>query len=241
MAMSNEVTRRLLDLNRAFYDHFAEEFAATRAKPQPGFHRLLDYLLEPCASLLDVGCGGGRFGAFVLEHRDLERYVGVDFSRRMMAMSPQDPRFVYHERVIGQEGFLDGLGRFEAVACLAALQHIPGSDRRTKALAEMGRHLAPGGRLLISTWQFLDSERQRKKIAPWSAAGLTVNDVEQHDYLLTWKRGGRGLRYVAYIGPDEVNRMTAVGGLEVIAQFHSDGLEGNLNLYTVCKRREAPR
>ena len=100
-------------------------------------------------------------------------------------------------------------------------------------MAGMGACLSPGAHLALANWQFVDSERQRRKIQPWSAAGIETSEVEAGDYLLSWQRGGRGLRYVALVDGDETQRLAAEAGLRVVARFRSDGREGNLNLYTI--------
>jgi hypothetical protein len=58
----------------------------------------------------------------------------------------------------------------------------------------MRRLLLPEGRLLLSNWQFATNSRQRRKQLAWSTAGLEPADVEPGDYLLSWQRGGLGLR-----------------------------------------------
>jgi hypothetical protein len=97
----------------------------------------------------------------------------------------------------------------------------------------MGSHLQKEGRLCLSTWQFLDSERQRRKIVGWNELGLEPDVLEEGDYLLTWRSGGFGLRYVAFIDLAAVKRLAQEAELALIAHFHSDGREGNLNLYTI--------
>ncbi len=101
----------------------------------------------------------------------------------------------------------------------------------------MAARLAPGGRVALANWQFTASERQRRKIRPWSEAGITAADVEEGDYLLSWQRGGYGLRYVALLDESETRRLAAAAGLRVVESFRSDGREGELNLYTVLAER----
>ena len=82
--MKKAIIQKLLRINRQFYDSLADSFAETRATPHPGFTLLLDFLPLNLASLLDVGCGNGRFGHFLDQHRPLKRYVGVDFSTELL-------------------------------------------------------------------------------------------------------------------------------------------------------------
>lgn len=231
--MDADVAARLLALNHAFYAHLADPFARTRAGPQPGFSRLLAYLPQPCPRLLDVGCGEGRLGRFLLDHQAIDRYVGIDFSEDLLRHARAETNGTYYVRDLSRPDGLAGLGTFPAIASLAVLQHIPGREQRIRLLQEMGNHLESGGHILLSTWQFLDSERQRRKIAPWGAADLAKEDVETNDYLLTWHSGGFGLRYVAFIDLDEMKTLATGANLRLVDHFRADGREGDLNLYTI--------
>lgn len=232
--MNEAVIERLLTLNQDFYRQFAQPFVETRAKPQEGFFKLIDYLPQSAGHLLDVGCGDGRFGRFALEHGLVGRYTGVDFSADMLqAAREMTEGGEFFQRDMSQPDFLAGLGSYELISCLAAMQHIPGRERRLGLLQEMARHLSPNGRIVLSNWQFLDNKRQQRKITDWQHIGLTSGQVEKNDYLLTWQRGGTGYRYVSFIDGEETRALAETAGLRCLAQFRSDGREGNLNLYTI--------
>lgn len=236
--MREGIVQRLLALNQGFYDGQAASFAASRAQPQPGFERVLAFLPQPCARLLDVGCGEGRFGRFLQEHQPVAHYAGVDFSAELLAIAQtQMVQGRFYRRDMTQAGFLAGLGQFEAVVCLAALHHIPGKQNRVRLVREMAAVLAGNGRLILSTWQFLDSERQRRKVRDWAEIGLDAADVEAGDYLLSWQRGGFSYRYACLIDVAATAELAHAAGLEILHQFRSDGKEGDLGLYTVLARK----
>jgi 2-polyprenyl-3-methyl-5-hydroxy-6-metoxy-1,4-benzoquinol methylase len=229
--MDEALVRRLVALNEAFYARFAAPFAASRAAAQPGFTHLLPYLPAGRPRLLDVGCGDGRFGRFLAKQGVAVEYVGIDFSADLLVAATGPGRFV--RRDLSRAGSLDDLGRFALIVCLATLQHIPGWANRARMLAEMGACLEPGGHIALANWQFTASERQRRKIRPWAEAQIDAATLEAGDYLLSWHRGGYGLRYVALLDEAETQRLADAAGLRVVAQFYSDGREGNLNLYTL--------
>ncbi|MEJ2748842.1 MAG: class I SAM-dependent methyltransferase [Anaerolineae bacterium] len=235
--MTPEVAQKLLALNREFYAALADPFAATRETPQPGFARLRAALPGPVCTVLDVGCGNGRFGHYLQQHNALSHYAGVDFSSELLAHAALRVPGDYFQRDLSQPGCLDGLVQYDVVACLAVLQHIPGYESRLRLLREMkeraGGSRAANGRIFLSTWQFMDSERQRRKLRDWAEVGLNPADVEPNDYLLTWQREGFGLRYVCFVDEAETTRLAEAAGLRILDQFRSDGQEGNLNLYTV--------
>ena len=97
-------------------------------------------------------------------------------------------------------------------------------------------HLLPGGRLLLSSWQFLDSERQRRKVRAWGEIGLADESVEANDYLLSWQRGQTALRYVCYLAEDALREQADQLGCSILAAFRADGREGDLNLYMVWQK-----
>jgi 2-polyprenyl-3-methyl-5-hydroxy-6-metoxy-1,4-benzoquinol methylase len=241
----DEVVAQLLALNQKFYDTQAASFAASRTQPQPGFGKLLAYWPQPGGSLLDVGCGEGRLGRFVQSHRSLEQYVGVDFSAELLEIAQSQLNNVgstqidFYQRDMTRSDFLAGLGQFDVIACLAALHHIPGRDNRVRLVQEMTEHLSENGRLILSTWQFLDSQRQRRKISDWSEIGLSATEVEPNDYLLTWQRGGFSYRYACMIDAAATAVLARAADLRVLHQFRSDGQEGDLSLYTILTKEVA--
>jgi SAM-dependent methyltransferase len=238
--MKLEVAQKLLALNREFYGSLADPFAATRETPQPGFDRLREALPSSSFDLLDVGCGNGRFGHYLQQYSQLSHYAGVDFSSELLAHAALRVPGDYFQRDLSQPNCLAGLVEYDVVACLAVLQHIPGFANRLRLLKEMRERLkeAGDGRILLSTWQFMDSPRQRRKLRDWAEIGLADVDVEPNDYLLTWQRDGFGLRYVCFVDAAETAKLAQAAGLRILDQFRSDGKEGDLNLYTVLGRTD---
>ncbi len=236
--MPPHVEQQLLALNQEFYNLQAADFAASRDHYQDGYLRLLPYLPVPCSRLLDIGCGEGRFGRFLQEQQAIEQYSGLDGSAGLIAIAREKTAGTFYLRDIARPGFLADMGTHPAIACLSTLQHIPGRKSRRRLLQEIAAHLKPAGVLFLANWQFSTNPRQQRKIMPWSTIGLTDQDVEPGDYLLSWQRGGTGLRYVAEIDLPATRQLATAAGLEHVAHFRSDGREGNLNLYTIWRRPE---
>lgn len=233
--MSPAVAGQLVALNQTFYARLAEPFARSRQAPQPGFARLRTYLLRPGPALLDVGCGEGRLGRYLWAQQAISAYAGVDFSEALLDQARASVAGQFWQRDLTRPGCLDDLGQFGAIACLSTLQHVPGRGNRQRLVAEMAAHLVPGGLLLLANWQFLDSPRQRRKLADWAAIGLAPDDVEAGDYLLTWQRGGFGLRYVCLLDLAATEGLVVPAGLQLVDHYRSDGREGDLNLYSIWR------
>lgn len=233
--MIPEVAERLYKINRDFYRQFAASFAETRDQPQPGFIRLVPFLPMAKNDVLDIGCGEGRFGRFLSSQGALTSYSGLDFSTELLFRAENKVNGRYFIRDFSQSDWHNDLETYDVVACLATLQHIPGALRRVEFLSQMSELLKPDGRIFLSSWQFPSSSRQRRKIIPWEEIGLTTRDVEPDDFLMSWQRGGRGIRYVNYIDSSSLKTLSQGAGLTMEHTFRSDGKEGDLNLYAVLK------
>lgn len=231
--MDDRVVRVLVQLNRDFYHQFGVSFAESRITPPPGYLKILSGLSpENTHNVLDIGCGDGRFSRFMFDHGLSAPYTGVDFSDSLLSLSTsQAGRFICRD--LSEPDCLAGLGSFDLIVCFSTLQHIPGHRNRLRLLQEMRDHLDPAGRLILANWQFLDSDRQKRKVRDWAEIGLSSTDVEPTDFLLSWQRGGFGYRYVAYLPEGYTLNLAESAHLKIIDQFLSDGREGNLNLYTV--------
>lgn len=235
--MRPEVTQRLIEINRIFYRDFAHEFSGSRYAAWEGFAPLAAHLPQPCPRFLDVGCGEGRLGRYLLKVDAVQTYIGVDFSDELIAEAQKRaPQTTFHVRNLVAPDALAGFGRFHGIASIAVLHHIPGHANRVRLMQEMAAHLEDDGRLIVSGFQFLNSPRLRRKLLDWSVVGVDSAELEPNDYLMDWKRGGNGTRYLALIDQAEKEKLAHDANLTIVDQYSMDGKEGNLNLYTVLSK-----
>lgn len=239
------VRQKLLRINQEFYSKFATQFATTRYGFQPGWKCIILYFPPRC-QVLDLGCGNGRFAHFLDERLQRVRYIGLDGSRALVEIAEESSAQLAHTEAVFRVADLAQPGweqaytdsRFDVVVALAVLHHIPGFDARSTFLAAAAACLAPDSALILSNWRFQQNARMRRKIVPWDTVGLDEGDVEPGDYLLDWRAGDEtGYRYAHQLDETEVVELASRAGLEVIEQFHADGREGDLSLYSVLKLR----
>jgi tRNA (uracil-5-)-methyltransferase TRM9 len=253
------VVEQLLELNHQFYQTFALEFSATRQRLQPGVQRILQRL-EPEARLLDLGCGNGEL-VRELNHRGQRGfYAGLDSSPELIRLARQrsasetradfSALFIQADlavsnwetvllqalQVVPQIPCQETPPPFEAVLAFAVLHHLPSKTLRRQVLSKVNALLAPEGRFNHSVWQFLNSPRLQARILPWETLGLTAHDVDLGDYLLDWRRGGHGLRYIHHFTLKELEILAAETGFQHEETFYSDGEGGKLGLYQVWRR-----
>lgn len=240
-AIRPQTIAALLALNRQFYARFADEFSRTRRNRPPGYRRILPHLPSGF-NVLDLGCGNGRFLVFLGDSGWKGGYAGLDSSAGLLADACATA--AAHPTITARFTLADlydpawpqavaPLGPFDALISLAVLHHIPGRAQRVAFLAQCAALLPPRAPLILSTWQFMTSERLHKRLVSWETAGLDPAEVESGDYLIGWGEGSPGARYCAFIDEQELKAMAAEAGLALIETFFSDGHEGNLNLYAV--------
>lgn len=243
--MNTETFQKLLELNRQFYQTFAEQFSATRQRIQPGVRRVLARLPSD-ARILDLGCGNGELWRELKQAGFRGLYVGLDFSRELLseAVERQDgepPEAVFLQVDLSQPGWRAELPRqtFDYVLAFAVLHHLPGISVRRRVMESVHNLFDEEGRFIHSEWQFLNSRRLRERIQPWEQIGLEAEDVDPGDYLLDWRSGGRGLRYVHHFDLVELGELAEQTGFQVIDSFLSDGEGGQLGLYQEWKPVQA--
>lgn len=235
--MDDATIRRLNALNRQFYAVVADEFDATRGQAWAGWERAAPYFGAP-ASVLDVGCGNGRFGVFLREKVGALAYHGMDSSAALLdhaRVSLPDARL--EERDIVEHP--PDAGAYDLVALFGVLHHLPGADRRLAFMRTLADRVAPGGLLVFTAWRFYEYPRFRERIAAWDAVLDAGMRVEAGDYLLDWRRGERALRYCHYVDDAEADRLIAAaggGGLNVVTRYRADGFTGDVNLYVILRK-----
>jgi hypothetical protein len=125
---------------------------------------------------------------------------------------------------------------YDIILAFAVLHHIPGRSLRQQVIEKIKSLSALDGRFIHSEWQFLNSPRLRKRIQPWDKVGLNLDRVESGDFLIDWRQGGQGFRYVHHFGIRELESLAVDTGFKILETFFSDGEGGNLGLYQIWKR-----
>ncbi|MCU0612298.1 MAG: methyltransferase domain-containing protein [Candidatus Eisenbacteria bacterium] len=251
--MTPELAGRLAAINRAFYENHALEFSDTRSASGAEIKWIIPWI-PAGASVLDLGCGNGRTAALLATRGFRGVYVGIDGSPSLVRLARESAALIGLETATFLKGDLlddempallarEGIPRlFDVITLLAVLHHLPGGEARGRAVRRAAAALAPDGRMLLSTWQFQDHERMRRKIVAWSVAGIDENEVDPGDALLGWG-GSEGYRYCHLIGKDELAELARDAGLEVVFTTRTGGREGTLSLCAVLHRmtgNEAP-
>lgn len=251
--MDPSLVRRLNRVNREFYRRHAESFSSTRQAPWPGWDRVLEVLPSSGPeSVLDLGCGNGRFARFLAaRERFPRRYVGMDLSPRLLAKARRSlgdaataSRCRWLVADLLEPPPLKGPG-FSLVLLLGVLHHVPGHATRARLLEAAAELVAPGGVLAVTVWMFDRSDRMRRRLLSSQEAaarlgpGVDAAGLEPGDYLMPWGAGSSAeppVRYCHALSEAEADELSARLPLAPAADFEADGAAGNLNRYLLWRR-----
>ena len=246
--MNSSTAARLIEINRDFYTRFGVSFSATRRRIQPGVRRVLE-MLNGDESILDLGCGNGELARQLAKRGHRGTYLGVDFSVPLLREAEAPPgSFTASFREVDLTQLSPGneqssvishqllkTDHWSLITCFAVLHHIPSRELRLNILRTVHELVEPDGLFIHSNWQFLNSEKLKARIRLWDVVAVLGSDVDANDFLLDWRSGGEGLRYVHHFDEIELKELAESTGFQIRDVFYSDGGTGNLGLYEVWK------
>jgi cyclopropane fatty-acyl-phospholipid synthase-like methyltransferase len=126
-------------------------------------------------SLIDIGCGDGRFLGEVAKRYRQVRLLGVDYSQRAIKLAEaMNPDLDYKTIDIVKETLVD---RFEVATVIEVLEHIP-PEQTDRFLRGVANTLREHGRLILTVphanrkvanrhYQHFDSDRLREVLEPY--------------------------------------------------------------------------
>ena len=194
------VRSRFRDKAQAFDDLYEDERRLVRLL-RPGLLRRRQLAVDtvrPYSSprVLDVGCGSGRIGEFVLD-AGAGRYVGIDFSEPMLALARgRLERFKDRAELIEGDFHETALaGPFDVVLALGLFDYLP-EPRRT--IARVGELCAADGCVVASfpSWSWVKGPIRKVRyewIGDCPIFDYTVPEVEE-------MFGATGLPQVEIVG-----------------------------------------
>ncbi len=243
--MEKSTAEKLISINLQFYQTFSNQFSATRQRIQPGVRKILAEL-KPDDNILDIGCGNGNVWHVLADRNHRGAYVGLDFSseilkiaaldayeRRAMLPGMRFPIFLLVDLIENDWASSIPSSPFNSVFLFAVIHHLPSVQVRSNVLQQISHVLTSESRLFISVWQFLNSSRLRARIQDWSKLCIDPHEIDPGDFLIDWRSGGTGLRYVHHFSEEELHLLASQNGFKVVNTFYSDGADENLGLYQV--------
>lgn len=249
--MNAKTRQSLIELNRAFYAAIPDAFSDSRRDPWPGWSRAISHLLpkgDPPLSVLDLGCGNGRFVAFLENNLTSPyRYLGLDSSPALLAHARRAHGSLSHVHfenveILAPDAVYGPAGqKFDLIAMFGVLHHVPSEPARRDLMQRLIARLIPGGILIVTAWQFGNYERFRARMIPWKQYNARASEpideceLDVGDHLLRFADATLP-RYCHFSPPDELRELLTTQSVAWVDEFSADGRTGDLNRYAVLRR-----
>lgn len=249
-----DLTRRQLHaISLAFYEAQAEAFDASRVDlPWPGWERVLAEASRSPLSVLDIGCGNGRFAAFLHGRGRRFEYIGTDSNAALLDAAKErlteslGPGVEFRcQDFLGapEPGAELPAGPFSLVVLMGVLHHVPSCESRLALLHAAAKRVAPGGLLAYTAWQFGGRPRFKARQVEWGRVGrvldeaIDTDDLEPGDLLLRFGDDPDAPpRYCHQVSDAEFEGWPGKLRLDPVDDFRADGAEGDLNRYQLLRR-----
>lgn len=227
--MKAETAAKLKAINAKFYSQAAAEFSNSRQYPWAGWERSWSLLKNTPESVLDLGCGNGRYYKFLQRKLNSFSYLGIDSSQELLNFAAaQNPQAEFLLLDLTQPLKLERT--FDLIVAFAMLHHIPDIKVRKELLSSAFNLINSGGVLIFSLWMFLDFPRLKSKVVDWHGH-ISDQLLEAGDYLLSWGKDPISLRYCHYFDETEQAELLKDIDYKKLETFFADGENKKLNKY----------
>ncbi len=255
-SMKPKTINKLNQLNKNFYQQTASSFNQSRQYYWRGWHRLWQLItnnqnLTRPLSVLDLGCGNGRFAQFLLEQDVDFEYTGVDNNQQLLDIADnqlnklQDHKSFKHIDLVAElnannliEHFQQ---KFNVIVGFGLIHHIPSFDLRFKLIASLQHLLQKQGLLVLTAWQFAQDPRYHDRHIKPDKVGVKQQDLEKNDFILDWRKGRVAYRYCHFVDKAELKQINQQleqqqSPLIFKSSFAADGKSDKLNRYLIWQK-----
>ncbi|MFZ5376647.1 MAG: class I SAM-dependent methyltransferase [Patescibacteria group bacterium] len=253
--MKKQTILQLNQLNKDFYNKISKEFSQTRSYYWNGWHKLSQFLREELSqhtqpTILDLGCGNGRFAEFLQEILNGKKfsYVGCDNSEKLLSIAQEKITLIIDDAELKKLDLVkttldDSLQeklnhkRYHLITLFGVMHHIPSADLRISLLQQLSHLLNHNGLIIFTAWQFQNDQRVFERQSPPNKIGLDESDLEAGDYILDWRKGKVAYRYCHQTDHRELENIIAQSNMDLVDQFYADGKTDQLNFYVILRKK----
>lgn len=239
--MHTQYAQYLIEKTRADYDRIAADFDRTRAYVWKELERL-GWCAKKGQRVLDFGCGNGRlFELFKGKHIS---YTGIDQSGGLIARACEkyareiadgSARFIVS--VDDELPFPDA--SFDCVFSIAALHHIPSTERREALMRELRRVLAPRGTLVITVWNLWQKEYRALVVRAAFNKIMGRSQLDFFDVFVPWENSAgevQAQRYYHCFSLFSLKRLMRRAGFSLRESGYFGGKRGRFNIYGIAAK-----
>jgi tRNA (cmo5U34)-methyltransferase len=215
-----------------FYNQEASKYHETRKKYRKEGERILEAIdalmnkplaldkdIKKSISILEIGCGSGRFASYLREHYQGKfTYVGVDLSQELLAYAKKDnPKGKFICEDMSEFIVRQKQEKFDLIIGTSSFQHIPTYRERLFLMKFFYKLLKYDGLLIMTNWSFSKRFFRKhwkevlKSRGQWLVGGETRRDcmVPRTNGEKTFKR------YYHLFSLQELKKLTTFSGLNL--------------------------
>lgn len=239
--MQKSSAEKTIEQVRVAYNTIAEHFSQTRHSAWKSVDDLLDAYVHHGESVIDIGCGNGRF-VESFKKRGIT-YTGTDISQELLAQAQKKyPHEHFVQANMEHLPFPDA--HFNHALLVASFHHIPSHEKRVATLREIARIVKPGGMIMMTNWNLHQLRYWRLHVRTLIDHIFRRSSFERGDVLVPWKSQHGELkaeRYYHSFTPAELRVLQRESGLEMVEQYyelHGDRVSRRKgqNIITILKK-----
>ncbi|MDQ6984752.1 MAG: class I SAM-dependent methyltransferase [Candidatus Dojkabacteria bacterium] len=226
------------------YTTHAKKFSNSRAYPWKGWGRLTEYIDNKPLSILDIGCGNGRFLDFLEEkHIDVKSYTGIDNSKELLEIAIDNTKNTNASKKFIEIDLNDSEwsrklnDEYDLIVCFGVMHHLENNKARENVYNSVNILLHSMGIFINTFWQFaaIEGYVESHKL---EESNIAYNEVSlgENDYLLTFGKDNSTYRFCHFSNEDEIRLIESESNLLLVDSFFSDGKEDRMNLYKIYKK-----
>ncbi|MBN1162609.1 class I SAM-dependent methyltransferase [Patescibacteria group bacterium] len=246
--MKPETFRKIIELNKDFYNEIGQSFSSKRQYPWEGWGRVVVHIKtlldeKDTIKVLDLGCGNGRFYDYLASNLTTNKfeYTGCDISEPLLSISKSkypNTEFLQLDIISDLEKIHE---KYDVVACFGITHHIPSFEFRKKWFEKLSKLVESKGLLILTFWEFNNDKRFSKSSRNITSGSVKIgeNDIEEGDYFLGWDKKNNAFRYVHIYSEEEYKLLDSLlirEKLHFEDTYRSDGKSDLLNLYKIYKK-----
>ncbi|MEI6728447.1 MAG: class I SAM-dependent methyltransferase [bacterium] len=255
--MKPATVQSLNNLNQEFYNQIGPIWNPASDYYWEGWEILLESIKVSSKvefKVLDIGCGNARFFQFLQDRLPEIKisYTGIDNSNFLLTQGQLriakelNNCNLINTDVLKTDWFKKIDSRFDLVVMFGLMHHIPGKTNRREIFSNICNLINPTGKLIFTTYQFLDLPRLQKRVVDFSkpdnsnlaqTLGVNLDDLETGDYILDWVKLKTSYRYCHYFDQDEIKELLGLQNLTLEKDFLADDRLSNRNRYFILEKK----